>query len=155
MSSPSSPHDDGLEAVAALIEAAGGLRPLAAGLGLSVSTVQGWKLRGKIPPKREDAVRDFAERAGINSEILETALGTARRRGAAARTQTRTRTATRRGATSASVVVVDESETGTTTTETAETETTAGTEARAGTGAGQEAHAGATTTAGGTGTCAF
>ena len=136
MSSPSSPHDDGLEAVAALIEAAGGLRPLAAGLGLSVSTVQGWKLRGKIPPKREDAVRDFAERAGINSEILETALGTARRRGAAgaaspspSRTQTRTRTATRRGATAASVVVVDESEPGTTTTGTeTETATTTGTE---------------------------
>ncbi|MDA7999830.1 MAG: hypothetical protein MPK06_00625 [Alphaproteobacteria bacterium] len=129
MSSPSSPHDDGLEAVAALIEAAGGLRPLAAGLGLSVSTVQGWKLRGKIPPKREDAVRDFAERAGINSEILETALGTARRRGAATRTQTRTRTATRRGATAASVVVVDESEPGTTTTGTeTETATTTGTE---------------------------
>ena len=40
----------------AIIDAFGGIRPMAKQLGLAVSTVQGWKERGAIPVNRHDPV---------------------------------------------------------------------------------------------------
>jgi hypothetical protein len=43
-----------------VIEAFGGIRPMAKQLGLAVSTVQGWKERSAIPANRHDQIRDAA-----------------------------------------------------------------------------------------------
>ncbi|MFQ5971979.1 MAG: carph-isopro domain-containing protein, partial [Alphaproteobacteria bacterium] len=40
-----------------LIERFGGIRPMAARLGVAVSTVQGWKQRDAVPAKRLEAIR--------------------------------------------------------------------------------------------------
>ena len=60
--------------VARLIEAFGGLRPMAAALGASVSTVQGWKERGRIPPARAPKVREAAARQSVEPGLVEAAL---------------------------------------------------------------------------------
>lgn len=96
VSSPSS-HT----AVAHLIESLGGLRPLASELGLSVSTVQGWKERGKIPPKREAAVRMLAEQRGVAGEVIAAAFTPS-----SSSSSSVSSVASRRGA--GGVVVVDE-----------------------------------------------
>lgn len=49
-----------------VIEAFGGLRPLANRLDLTASTVQGWKKRGMIPEARADAVIEAAREDGID-----------------------------------------------------------------------------------------
>lgn len=49
-----------------VIEAFGGLRPLANRLDLTASTVQGWKKRGMIPEARADAVIAAAREDGID-----------------------------------------------------------------------------------------
>jgi hypothetical protein len=48
-----------------IIAAFGGVRPMAAKLGVPVSTVQGWKARGVIPAGRLDEVRAAAEAHGL------------------------------------------------------------------------------------------
>ncbi len=55
--------------VAELIQAFGGIRPMATKLGISFTTVQGWKQRGHIPPGRLDAIRVAAAEHGI--EMIE------------------------------------------------------------------------------------
>jgi hypothetical protein len=48
-----------------IIEAFGGIRPMAKHLGLAVSTVQGWKERSAIPANRHDEIRAAARNHGI------------------------------------------------------------------------------------------
>lgn len=50
---------------ARIIARFGGIRPMAAKLGVPVTTVQGWKERGTIPRKREADIRAAAARHGI------------------------------------------------------------------------------------------
>ena len=49
----------------AIIAAFGGIRPMAAKLGIAVSTVQGWRERAVIPAARHDEVRRVAADQGI------------------------------------------------------------------------------------------
>lgn len=49
-----------------VIEAFGGIRPMAKTLGLAVSTVQGWKERSAIPANRHDQIRAAAKKRGIS-----------------------------------------------------------------------------------------
>lgn len=70
-------RQDGKTAIAAMpsaavIEAFGGLRPLANRLDITASTVQGWKERGTIPEGRVDAVLQAAAAAGIDPGKLWT-----------------------------------------------------------------------------------
>jgi hypothetical protein len=48
-----------------IIDAFGGIRPMASKLGIPVSTVQGWKQRDSIPDSRMDAIRAAARDNGI------------------------------------------------------------------------------------------
>ena len=48
-----------------IIAAFGGIRPMAAKLGIAVSTVQGWRERGVIPQGRHDEVRRAAKDNGV------------------------------------------------------------------------------------------
>ncbi len=48
-----------------VIEAFGGIRPMAHKLGLAVSTVQGWKERDSIPAVRHPDIRTAAHEAGV------------------------------------------------------------------------------------------
>jgi hypothetical protein len=69
----------------AIIEAFGGIRPMAKTLGLAVSTVQGWKERSAIPANRHDQIRAAARKNGI--EIDAGALRASAGEGAAAAPQ--------------------------------------------------------------------
>ncbi len=60
------PHAD----ANAVIAAFGGIRPMAAQMGLAVSTVQGWKMRNAIPDNRWADVRAAAEALGIDLDSL-------------------------------------------------------------------------------------
>ncbi|MDD9900095.1 MAG: uroporphyrinogen-III synthase [Alphaproteobacteria bacterium] len=53
-----------------VIEAFGGLRPLAQTLDIPPSTVQGWRARGVVPEARVDAILGAAEDMGVNPEEL-------------------------------------------------------------------------------------
>ena len=44
----------------------GGIRPMAAKLSIAVTTVQGWKERGTIPPRRQAEILAAAQSAGID-----------------------------------------------------------------------------------------
>lgn len=55
---------------ARIIEAFGGIRPMAKKLGVAVTTVQGWKERNAIPMRRLDELRAAAEREGIDLGAL-------------------------------------------------------------------------------------
>jgi hypothetical protein len=67
--SGSEPHATVEEAPAQrVIEAFGGIRPMAAKLEVAVSTVQGWKARGTIPDSRHEDVRAAAHAHGIAFE---------------------------------------------------------------------------------------
>jgi len=59
----------------AIIEAFGGIRPMAKHLGLAVSTVQGWKERSAIPASRHDEIRAAARKHAIDidAEVLRAA----------------------------------------------------------------------------------
>jgi uroporphyrinogen-III synthase len=57
-----------------VIERFGGIRPMAAKLGVPVTTVQGWKERHAIPEARHDEILDAAARHGI--ELSEEDFGT-------------------------------------------------------------------------------
>ncbi|MEP4378260.1 MAG: mitofilin family membrane protein [Alphaproteobacteria bacterium] len=62
--------DDTDQPAGAIIDAFGGIRPMAARLDIPVSTVQGWKQRDSIPAGRMQAVRDAAEADGIALESV-------------------------------------------------------------------------------------
>src|SRR3546814_4890670 len=67
-----------LEAPAlAIIEAFGGIRPMAKMLGLAVSTVQGWKERSAIPANRHDQIRAAARdnNIAIDAAVLRASGG--------------------------------------------------------------------------------
>lgn len=49
-----------------VIERLGGIRPAAAKLGVPVTTVQGWKNRGRIPENRHAAILEIAARLGVD-----------------------------------------------------------------------------------------
>ncbi|MDG3440712.1 COG4223 family protein [Nitrospirillum amazonense] len=51
--------------VDAIVERFGGIRPMAAKLGIPVTTVQGWKKRGHIPPNRRADLEAAASRLGL------------------------------------------------------------------------------------------
>ena len=68
---PTDPREQAPESAAGLdaafvVERFGGIRPMAAKLGVPVTTVQGWKLRGHLPAAREAEIRATAERLGID-----------------------------------------------------------------------------------------
>ncbi|MGF1628875.1 MAG: COG4223 family protein [Kiloniellaceae bacterium] len=69
----------------AIIEAFGGIRPMAKTLGLAVSTVQGWKERSAIPANRHDQIRAAARKNNIEIDagVLRASAG----EGAAAQPQ--------------------------------------------------------------------
>ena len=56
----------------AVIDAFGGIRPMAAKLEVPVTTVQGWKNRGRIPGNRHGAVRAAAARHGVDLSTVST-----------------------------------------------------------------------------------
>ena len=66
--SEASPAGDILETgdATAVVERFGGIRPMAAKLGVPVTTVQGWKARGHIPENRFDTVRSAASAHGVD-----------------------------------------------------------------------------------------
>src|SRR4051812_47992044 len=82
MSDPTgqSPEDYPPEAGPAgpIIERFGGIRPLAAKLGVPVSTVQGWKKRGHFPANRRAELVAAASQHGVplSETELEAALST-------------------------------------------------------------------------------
>lgn len=61
----------------AVIEAFGGIRPMAKTLGLAVSTVQGWKERAAIPANRHDQIRAAARdhKIALDPEVLRASAG--------------------------------------------------------------------------------
>ena len=58
---------------ARVIEAFGGIRPMAKKLGVAVTTIQGWKERNAIPIRRLDEIRAAAAREGIDLGALAVA----------------------------------------------------------------------------------
>lgn len=67
---PGEPAAPLLGAAEAVIERFGGIRPMAAKLGVPVTTVQGWKNRGHIPDNRHAAVRAAADSHGVDLSDL-------------------------------------------------------------------------------------
>jgi hypothetical protein len=61
-------EEDALASLSAeeIIECFGGIRPMAAKLGVPVTTVQGWKSRGRIPANRRSAIREAAAAHNID-----------------------------------------------------------------------------------------
>lgn len=49
-----------------IIDRFGGIRPMASKLGVAVTTVQGWKVRGHFPDGRRDEILDMAAKLGID-----------------------------------------------------------------------------------------
>lgn len=67
----------GANAAERVIGRFGGIRPMAAKLGVAVSTVQGWKQRGHIPPTRRTAIQRAATEGGFALEPAELEAATA------------------------------------------------------------------------------
>ena len=63
-------QDESFPDAAAVIEAFGGVRPMASTLGIAATTIQGWKSRGSVPEPRRQEVRDAAIAAGIDLDNL-------------------------------------------------------------------------------------
>ncbi len=61
-------------AVERLITELGGVRPFASAIGLSPSTVQGWKERGKVPKNRQTQVFERLAAHGVATALLVSAL---------------------------------------------------------------------------------
>ena len=61
-------------AVERLITELGGVRPFASAIGLSPSTVQGWKERGKVPKNRQTQVFERLAAHGVTTALLVSAL---------------------------------------------------------------------------------
>jgi len=70
--SPASSGGGTYPAVDAVIAAFGGIRPMATKLGISFTTVQGWKTRGQIPTARWPEVEAAATANGISLAALPT-----------------------------------------------------------------------------------
>lgn len=62
------------EDAARVIEAFGGIRPMAAKLGIAATTVQGWKKRGAIPEARQADILRAAQEAGVDFDSLPVAV---------------------------------------------------------------------------------
>jgi len=56
---------DSLAPAPAVIAAFGGIRPLAAALGVTPSTVQYWAMTGAIPQWRRDSIVKAATKSGV------------------------------------------------------------------------------------------
>lgn len=69
-------EEGGATAAERIIARFGGIRPMAAKLGVAVSTVQGWKIRGHIPPARRSQIETAAQEQGLelNDSDLEAAF---------------------------------------------------------------------------------
>lgn len=72
---PSAPAASEGNVAETVIARFGGLRPTATKLGVAVSTVQGWKARGHIPPTRHEEVRSAAADHGIDLADLDLGAG--------------------------------------------------------------------------------
>ncbi len=72
---PSTPAASEGNVAETVIARFGGLRPTATKLGVAVSTVQGWKARGHIPPARHEEVRSAAAEHGIDLADLDLGAG--------------------------------------------------------------------------------
>lgn len=70
------PQGDGARMVEAIVERFGGIRPMAAKLSIPVTTVQGWKKRGHIPPSRRADLTAAAQQHGIPLSDAELDLAT-------------------------------------------------------------------------------
>jgi uroporphyrinogen-III synthase/type II secretory pathway pseudopilin PulG len=57
--------------IVAVVERFGGIRPMAAKLGIAFTTVQGWKERGHIPPQRHAGILRIAAEHGIPLDAEE------------------------------------------------------------------------------------
>lgn len=64
--SDKTPGDESTPAAHTVIEAFGGIRPMAQKLGVAASTVQGWKERGVIPPARHKKILEVAKAEGFD-----------------------------------------------------------------------------------------
>ena len=69
---PSPIQPDGILDAGRIVDAFGGVRPMAARLGIAATTIQGWKSRDNIPAARRPEVRDAAQAAGIDLSSLAT-----------------------------------------------------------------------------------
>ncbi|MDX1401387.1 MAG: hypothetical protein R3245_05655, partial [Kiloniellales bacterium] len=69
---------DRAKAVQEILVLFGGIRPMAAKLGVAGSTVQGWKERGAIPASRHEEIREKAKELGLalDETLLASADGT-------------------------------------------------------------------------------
>ena len=65
VASGAAPEDDGMTPGQKIIARFGGIRPMAARLGVAVSTVQGWRERGAIPARHHARVREAARTEGM------------------------------------------------------------------------------------------
>jgi hypothetical protein len=61
--------DDSLRDAEMVVAAFGGVRPMAARLGIAATTIQGWKSRGNIPENRRQAVLEAAQADGIDLTV--------------------------------------------------------------------------------------
>ncbi len=68
--SPETPENAAHPDANTVIAAFGGIRPMAAQMGIAVSTVQGWKMRNAIPENRWSDVEAAARTAGIDLAAL-------------------------------------------------------------------------------------
>lgn len=63
---------DALGDAARVIDRFGGIRPMSNKMGVPVTTIQGWKKRGIIPPARYSEVLDAAQKNGVDlSDLLQ------------------------------------------------------------------------------------
>ena len=69
LTKPAAMQDAATISATAVIESFGGIRPMAARLGVPVTTVQGWKERDRIPARRWESVRAAAERHYIVLDV--------------------------------------------------------------------------------------
>tara|TARA_R100000306_G_C4324116_1_gene116727 strand:- start:191 stop:472 length:282 start_codon:yes stop_codon:yes gene_type:complete len=58
-------HDADMTYVNHIIEAFGGVRPMAAAIGKEPSTVQSWKVRGSIPDAQKTLIWEKAREQGV------------------------------------------------------------------------------------------
>lgn len=63
-------RQDNIENAAEIIERFGGIRPMAAKMGVAVTTIQGWKQRNSIPAARKDDLISAAKVHGVSLDGL-------------------------------------------------------------------------------------
>ena len=71
MEEPEPPEtaDDPLRDAETVVAVFGGVRPMAARLGIAATTIQGWKSRGNIPETRRQAVIEAAQADGLDLTV--------------------------------------------------------------------------------------